>query len=141
VVLVSRSVILSPIILSRPLSLLLSRCSDLLSPFLHCTLHEQPRCAVCVVLVGCIPCPPHFPQALTQYPRSVTFQASSHLHSFCMIPFTGNPGMPPWLPLWGHSWFLLLPGGACELSVLSWTLGRPASLLFSASWISLSPSR
>ena len=34
------------------------------------------------------------------------------------MPCTSNLGVPPWLPWWGCSWILFLPGGTSDLSVL-----------------------
>ena len=79
---------------------------------------KQPGRAVWAASVGCVRCPlPSFlPDILNL--QSFKLPASSRSHSFCTPPFTSNPGVPPWLPRWECSWFLLLPGGVCDLPVL-----------------------
>ena len=129
---------------NSPLSLLLCHCLHAVwifcHPFLMAPFMSNPNIHLgCLGRVYLLP----LPFSLTQCPHdlqsfNVQASSSSHSHSFCMTPFTSNPGMPPWLLQWGHLWILLLPGGTGDLSVLCPGLQEGlARFFFSLSWGSL----
>ena len=113
--------------------LLSSHCS-----YLFVTLSSwHPSRATWTRRLGCLgrmcslPPLPTYPRC----PQSTTFQASSRSHFSCTTPFTSNPGVLPWSPRWGRSWFLvrsrLVALMICLPSVLDFAKGlHPASLLF-----------
>jgi len=113
-----------------------SRCSDLLSPFPHGTLHEQPGRAVWAASVGCVRCPP-----LPSYPTSSICNPSS-FKPFALFPHD-TLHKQPWRAALVTLVGALVVSSRLVLLVirLSWTLRRPALLLFSAPWVSLYLSR